>query len=120
MSDASRDIDEQREEIVEFLSRTGAVGVLREVNLMAGSRFTDLEESVDVSSSTLSTRLGEARDLGLLELKLENTEEGTNRHYALTGLGRRVYNQMEQRGIFRTYDKMKTLEEEFDESLHPF
>lgn len=121
MSDDHRDIyervEEHQEEIAEFLSRTGAIGLLREVQRMDGSRFTDLDDALDVSSSTLSNRLEEACDLDLLEPTLESTDYGTNTRYKLTGAGRKVRNQMEHRGIVRTYDKIQTLEEQIDESI---
>lgn len=121
MSGGSRDIyervDERQEEIAAFLTRTGSIGLLREVQHMDGSRFTELDEALDVSSSTLSKRLEEACELGLLEPTLESTDYGTNTRYKLTGTGRKVRNVMEHRGIIRTYDKIRTLEEQLDESI---
>jgi len=121
MSGGSRDIhervEEHQEEIAAFLARTGAIGLLREVHPMEGSRFTDLDDALDVSSSTLSKRLEEACELDLLEPSLESTDYGTNTQYKLTGSGRRIRNVMEHRGIIRTYDKIRTLEEQFEESV---
>jgi len=72
---------------------------------------------LDVSSSTLSNRLEEACELELLEPTLESTDYGTNTRYMPTGLGRRIHNTMEQRRIIQTYDKIRTLEEQYDESV---
>lgn len=121
MSGGSRDVyervEEHQDQVATFLTRTGAIGLLREVQNMNGSRFTELDEALDVSSSTLSKRLEEACELDLLEPALESTDYGTNTRYKLTGSGRRVRNVMEHRGIIRTYDKIRTLEEQFDESI---
>lgn len=121
MSGGSRDIyervEQRQNEIAAFLTRTGAIGVLREVDRKDGSRFTDFDEALDVSSSTLTNRLEEAYELDLLERTLESTDYGTSKRYKLTGAGRKVRTQMEYRSIARTYDKIRTLEEQLDESV---
>ena len=113
------DIEELEEDIADFLSRTGSVGLLHEVSPLKdkGSRFSELDDKVDVSSSTLTKRLDEACELKILEVKLESTDYGSNKVYVLTGLGRRLRDRMERMRIFRTYSKMKTLEEELDEAV---
>lgn len=122
MSRDSRDLptaEEQEEAIAEFLSRTGAVGLLREATPFhnEGLQFSEFNEKLSVSSSTLSKRLNEACELNLLTINLESTDYGSNNLYVLTQTGRTLRGQMQQFGIFRTYDKIQTLEEEFDESV---
>ena len=95
--DRDERVEEHQEEIAAFLTRTGAIGLLREVQHMDGSRFTDLADALDVSSSTLSNRLEEACELGLLKPTLESTDYGTNTRYKLSGAGRKVRNQMEHK-----------------------
>ena len=122
MSGSSRDIpdtEEREEAIADFLSRTGAIGVLNEVPPLKyqGRRFTEFNENVDVSSSTLSKRLDEACESDLLKVELESTDYGSNNMYVLTGTGRNLRDQMEHMGVLRTYSKIQTLEEELDESV---
>jgi len=122
MSGDPRDIpsrEEREEAIAGFLSRTGAVGLLRESVPFhnQGVQFSEFDEKLSVSSSTLSKRLDEACELDLLSVELESTDYGSNSVYVLTGTGRSLRDQMQQLGIFRTYDKIQTLEEEFDESV---
>lgn len=111
--------EEREEAIAEFLSRTGAVGLLREAPPLKshGCRFTEFDEKLSISSSTLSKRLDEACELQLLKIELESTDYGANSMYVLTGAGANLRSEMDQRGIFRIYDKIQTLEEELDESV---
>ena len=113
------DIEELEEDIADFLSRTGSVGLLHEVSPLKdkGSRFSELDDKVDVSSSTLTKRLDEGCELRILEVQMESTAYGSNKGYVLTGIGRRLRDRMERMRIFRTYSKMKTLEEELDEAV---
>lgn len=122
MSDGFRDqpdIEEQAEAVGEFLTRTGAIGILSIASPLKskGRQFSEFSEEVDVSSSTLSKRLDEACELGLLKVELESTDYGSNKLYVLTGVGRRLHHRLNDMGVFRTYDKIQTLEEQLDESI---
>lgn len=111
--------EEREEAVAEFLSRTGAVGLLREALPLKyqGLQYSEFAERLSISSSTLSKRLDEACELDLLKIELESTDYGSNSVYVLTGTGQNLRDQMEQMGILRTYDKIQTLEEEFGDSV---
>lgn len=123
MSGSPRDFhehtEERQEEIAAFLGRTGAIGLLREALPLKyeGRQFSEFDDELDVSSSTLSKRLDEACELGLLKVELESTDYGSNSVYVLTGAGHNLRDQMELMGILRTHDRIQTLEEELDESV---
>lgn len=85
--------------------------------MMDGSRYSDLESVLDISSATLSNRLDEACELHLMELTLDSTDYGTNKRYELTKPGRRLRSEMERRGIMRTYHRIRELEEQLDASM---
>lgn len=61
--------DQPPQSVSEFLDRTLAVSVLLEIGTGA-KRFSDHEDSLDLSSATLTERLREGETLGLWEKQL--------------------------------------------------
>jgi len=113
----SPEVEEQLEGAVEFLSRAGAIGILREIDHTGGKRFTDLDEVVPVSSSTLTTRLSEAVKLGILGRSLEEKDGRTDTVYVPTKVGRRLRQRMQEQQLIRIYDELLDIEQEFDEEV---
>jgi len=104
---------DRTEEIQAFLQRQGAIGILSRIDVF-GDRNKDLQEKVNVSSSTLSKRLQEARDLKLLTIQPQNTDYGTKEVYRLTQAGREVQSKINFIGLDDTYTRLETIEEQFE------
>lgn len=113
----SPEVEEQLEAAMEFIARAGAIGILREIDHTGGKRFTDLDEVVPVSSSTLTTRLGEAVKLGILVRNLEEKDGRTDTVYEQTKIARRLRQRMQEQQLIRIYDELRDIEQEFDEEV---
>lgn len=109
--------EEQLEKVTTFLSRAGAIGILIEIDHTGGKQFTDLNEAIPVSSSTLSSRLQEAIELGILKHDLADETHNNSKIYVQTKLARRLHQQIKQQQLARIYSELQTLQEEFDEEV---
>lgn len=87
------------ESISEFLQKRGALGILTLLSMEDGQRFSDLDEELTVSSSTLTRRLMEARGHGLVVPGMTPEETSVNNEYRITTRGKRVAKQMENQGL---------------------
>jgi DNA-binding HxlR family transcriptional regulator len=86
----------------EYCQLRGGLGLL--VVLKGGPhRFTDLEEVLHVSTSTLTNRLGEARDLGLVTPEIDEGETSVDDNYRITERGQYVVRKMEQLDMVHSY-----------------
>ncbi|WP_139171270.1 hypothetical protein [Natronorubrum texcoconense] len=72
--------------IDEFLSKTGAIELLCEIDL-DGSRFEDLNDDLPVSRQTLAVRLREASEASLIEQETIQGERGTSHKHVLSEKG---------------------------------
>ena len=87
------------ESISDFLQKSGALGILTLLAMEDGQRFSDLDEQLTISSSTLTLRLTEARGQGLVIPGMNPEETSVNNEYRITTRGKRVARQMENQGL---------------------
>lgn len=87
------------ESISDFLQKRGALGILTLLSMEDGQRFSDLDEQLTISSSTLTRRLTEARGLGLVVPGMNPEETSVNNEYRITTRGKRVARRMENQGL---------------------
>jgi len=89
----------------EYFQRRGSLGVL--IVLKGGPhRFTDLAEALHISDSTLTARLGEARDFGLITPEIDEQETSVGDQYRITERGQYVVRKMEQLEMEHAYRTM--------------
>lgn len=104
----------------EFCTSRGGLGVLI-VLYSDAQRFTDLAEALHVSESTLTLRLGEARDFGLVTPEIDEKETSVDDLYRLSERGALVVKKLEQYGVVHAYltmlDMYHTVEEGREELL---
>lgn len=80
---------------MELLSRKYAIQVICAVGLLQPARYREIENSFsDVSSSTLSTRLNELTEAGLLE-RTRHNEIPPRVEYRLTNEGNELRERLE-------------------------
>lgn len=85
-----------------FLSRTGGVALLCEL-APAGSRFTDLNNAIDVSNQTLDNRLEEAQHLDLITLGAVRRDGKVVHLYTPTDRGAIVMLRLHSEGTAEAY-----------------
>lgn len=90
------------ETLSDYVQRRGSLGVL--IVLKRGPhRFTDLADALHISDSTLTERLGEARDLGLITPEINEQETTVSEQYRITERGQYIVRKVEQVQIEHAY-----------------
>jgi DNA-binding HxlR family transcriptional regulator len=90
------------ETLSEYFQRRGSLGVI--IVLKDGPhRFTDLADALHISDSTLTKRLGEARDLGLIVPEMDEQETSVEGQYRITERGQYVVGKLEQLDVVHAY-----------------
>lgn len=95
--------------VASFLGQRGAVALLCEINA-EGSRFSELAEALEVSRSTVSSRLQAAVDCGLLATV---ETDGRSHVYTFTDRGAALRVVLNQRGVTEQYRQLSRLQREF-------
>lgn len=99
-----------------FFRRKGAVELLCIADRRDfQGRFTDLDDEINVSHSTLSKRLSEAQELGLITVAINPEASSPENVYRTTQTGKEIQNEMRELGLPRTYEKLRTVEDLFAE-----
>lgn len=102
------------EELIDFLEREGSLHIIADLGEEPW-RFTDLEERIPISTSTLANRLEEGVRLNLFELDRVVDEDSDRKVYQLTTSGRNAYKGLEHHGGVeasrKTREGQATLEE---------
>lgn len=93
------------QEIPDFLAATGGTGLL--VALYDSDRtFSELLERIDATSSTLSTRLTDAEDMGLITTETGERDGNRATEYQLTGFGYLLTMQLDRHGVVEQYRQL--------------
>ena len=101
----------------EFFEMRGGIGLL--VVLKGGSkRFKHLNERLQISSSTLSKRIGEAKNLGLITPEIDDRETSVNNLYRVTERGQYVVAKMERLDIVHAYRTMLDMQAQVEDGKH--
>lgn len=102
--------------IAAFLRRKGAIELMCVVDGDDSSgRFSEIDEALVISHSTLSKRLDEAQALGLINVSLNESTSVNGHIYRTTNLGKNVKRQLIEEGVPKTRTKLRTVEELFEE-----
>ena len=100
--------------MADFCRSRGALGVLIMLN-RSPQRFTDLKNALHVSESTLTARLGEARDIGFVTPEMDTTDTSVDNQYRLSERGAFIVKQLEQDGIVHAYLQLLDAHEAVEE-----
>ncbi|APX98504.1 winged helix-turn-helix transcriptional regulator [Natronorubrum daqingense] len=102
-----------------YLEMSGAIGLL--VHLKYESRrFNELKDLVGVSPSTLTTRLNEGRDLGLITTRIGEDEydldqRSIHHEYMITDRGELVLEKMDEFEVTYAYKQLREAEQKLVE-----
>ena len=112
----SSDVD--KEEIQRFLNRKAA---LEEITAIGQGQqlFKEISSQVSVSPGTLSNRLEEGREAGVIEQVLVEDEEAgkSKAGYGLTGPGDRIYELIEKEDLPGLLEKKRKLDEKVEHKI---
>lgn len=98
----------------EFFELRGGIGLL--VVLKGGSkRFKHLNDRLHISSSTLSKRIGEAKDLGLITPEIDDRGTSVKNQYRVTERGQYVVAKMERLDIVHAYRTMLDMQTQVED-----
>ena len=97
----------------EFLRKDGAIELFCELGVH-GSSYSELDEKLDISHTTLTTRIEQARELGLLDKRLAREDEDSDAIYYPTDSGARFMIQIRQMDVLEAYKSQKQAREEFE------
>jgi hypothetical protein len=99
------------DELEVFLRKKGAAELVTEIGTGTAT-FNALVDSVAVSGSTVSSRLSEGVERKVFTVSHKPTEHGTEKRYALTILGRRIYDWAAQTEFERKVRKLRRVQHE--------
>jgi len=97
----------------EFFELRGAMGLLVVLKGEA-KQFKHLNERLHISSSTLTKRIGEAKDLGLITPEIDDRETSVNNQYRITERGQYVVAKMERLDIVHAYRTMLDMQAQIE------
>lgn len=103
------------EAICEFLQQECAIGILVRLDANDGMRNGELHDKVHISSTTLSKRLNEGLDAGLVTITRHPDDHGNAKRYQLTTGGERVIRRMERLEMVDLYPEFFAVNQELDE-----
>jgi DNA-binding HxlR family transcriptional regulator len=103
-----------------FVEEKGAIGILSQIDRDDSNTSGELSDSVRVSETTFSKRVGEALGEDLLERVPQKPEDHGNVHrYQLTRRGKALRAELRSRGVLETHqavlDAIQELEDDQDE-----
>ncbi|CQR49801.1 hypothetical protein [Haloferax massiliensis] len=101
------------DELEAFLRKKGAAELVTEIGTGTAT-FNALVDAVAVSGSTVSSRLSEGVDHDVFTVSHRPTEHGTEKRYALTILGRRIYDWAAQTEFERKVRELRRRRHERD------
>jgi DNA-binding HxlR family transcriptional regulator len=102
-----------------FLESKGGVGLLA-VLQNRGKTYSEIEPDLIITSSTISTRLDDATELGLIEIIPARRHGRTLDEYHLTDFGEAVVKELAMRGVISNYRDMRTHYQSMEEKLDEF
>jgi len=105
--------DDSDTTVSDYLERKGAIELLCEIE-PNGSQFSQLVGGVEITRNTVSSRLQEGEELGLIE-KQDIQGRGTDHAYRLTQAGAKLRLYLDHTGITEQYRIIKQLRRDFNE-----
>jgi DNA-binding PadR family transcriptional regulator len=106
------------DELVDFLlNKDGGLGIILTVDEEIGNTHTEFENQVSASKVTISNRLQEAVELGLLEYTRLADDHGNAKRYTLTEEGERLRHNLGYFDLEPKYKKMVELQQEVERDI---
>lgn len=91
------------EELSDYVEKRGSLGVLILLKTTGPRRFTDMANRLHISQSTLSERLEEARNHGLITPEIDEEGSSVDSQYRITERGQYIAAKLEKIGVEHAY-----------------
>lgn len=102
-----------------YLQSKGGIGLLTALQEQ-GKTYTEIEQAVLITSSTIGNRTDDAIELGLVEQAAIRREDRTLTEYRLTNYGEAVVRDLSQQGVLSSYEDMRAHQRELDNKRQKF
>lgn len=102
-----------------YLQSKGGIGLLSALE-EHGKTFTEIEQIILITSSTIDNRTDDAIELGLVEQAAIRREDRTQTEYRLTNYGEAVVRDLSQQGVLSSYKDMRSHQRELDNKREKF
>ena len=103
------------EEIAEFLSKKGAIGLLKVLGRENGLIVEDIHSELNTSRQPVTERIHEARQLNIIQPHYLPDDHGNADRYVLTGRGQKLYVKCLEQNVFDSYERFKAAEADYNE-----
>lgn len=87
----------------EYFEGKGSIGLLVVLASGKAMRFTDIADDLPNSTSTITERLSEARQLSLITTEVDEGETSINAPYRISERGRAIVRHMDEIGLLHAY-----------------
>jgi DNA-binding HxlR family transcriptional regulator len=99
---------------LEFLSDKGTIQIFCEM-ATGGARFSELDDALNISHTTLKKRLREAEEFDFISTDTVDRSQGHTHQYVLTDRGARLVLQLRNEGVVESYLMWKESQKRFNE-----
>jgi DNA-binding MarR family transcriptional regulator len=103
-------------DLISFLKKDGGMGVLLAVDKEKGTIHKEFHDSLHISRATVTDRITQADELGLIEISRLPDDHGNAKRYVLTQMGRTIRVALESMGVDETYERYLELDRELENS----
>jgi len=105
------------EEFAEFLQKDDAVGLILTIDPDEGSLFGDIGQRVNVSQTTLSSRIEEAERMELIVRSRHPDDHGNAKRYFVSPVADFYRVKMEEAGVADAYEQYLESQERIAEGI---
>lgn len=105
------------EEVIDYIGSTGAAEIISLIEPVEGTRWGELVEKSQVSHQTVTNRIQEGEELGLIGTETVQGERGTSHVYVLKPKGGFVRYVLESEGVPRTYLLIRSYRKRIQEKI---
>lgn len=99
--------------VFEVIERKGTIQIIIELGI-GSATFNDLKENVEVSPSTVATRLEEGRQANIFQPTVSNADKGTETRHELTDYGEEILEIIQDGDISNIVREYQTAKRKFE------
>lgn len=98
-----------------FFTKKGSIEIITELDENGPESFSDIKRVVSISDRTLTNRLEEGQEIGLIEKEEAETQRGTTLGYNVTELGKKAADIAREKQLPYLVEEKEEIEEELSD-----